>query len=512
MRTAVSSISQDFSRALVDVRHLLWFRRVSVRRRRAGRIALAVALLITLATAIVPAYLPRAGATKGRAFDTMLLLPTALAGFLVLAVVSAVVSGGGRELVSRDHAVAYPISPTTDHLGALLLAPLNIAWVLQAWGLLGSFAFAHGRSWLAGVQLVTVLWIVLATALAQVVAWTMETIRRSTHGVLAVRLIIGGLAAGAAWLQLTGRIASTLDLIPTVYFVKATSHLQEGGVARWAWTVLGMLIALLIAVIVGAIPAHAAARRTSRDEVRIESGVRQARRMPSSDLLALLRIDRASVWRAVPTRRGLAVLAIGPGLVALAGDLDWQMMTILPGLVVSGGALLFGVNSWCLDARGALWRESLPVTARLVFWSRTLVLAEWLLIAAAITMALGSLRAGIPAPHELAALLCTWIVVTGQVVSASMRWSMQRPYSVDMRSARATPAPPSVMVGYSARLAIATTFTGLIFSGLTRFPAWQMSVLVALPLLGWSAIRLLSSRDRWADPVERSRVVTTVAA
>ena len=62
-----------------------------------------------------------------------------------------------------------------------------------------------------------------------------------------------------------------------------------------------------------------------------------------------------------------------PGLVAIAGDLQWDMLTILPGLVASGGALLFGVNSWCLDGRGALWRDSLPVAARLVFVSRAIV-------------------------------------------------------------------------------------------------------------------------------------------
>ena len=28
------------------------------------------------------------------------------------------------------------------------------------------------------------------------------------------------------------------------------------------------------------------------------------------------------------------------------------------------------------------------------------------------------------------------------VVSASMRWSLRKPYAVDLRSARATPAPP----------------------------------------------------------------------
>ena len=79
-------------------------------------------------------------------------------------------------------------------------------------------------------------------------------------------------------------------------------------------------------------------------------------------------------------RRGMAVLAIAPGLVAIAGDLQWPTMTILPGLVASGGALLFGVNAWCLDGRGALWRESLPVGPRLVFAARAFVLGEFLLV------------------------------------------------------------------------------------------------------------------------------------
>ena len=39
------------------------------------------------------------------------------------------------------------------------------------------------------------------------------------------------------------------------------------------------------------------------------------------------------------------------------------------------------------------------------------------------------------------------------------------------------------MVGYSARLAVCTTLTSLIFSGLARIPAWELSVFVALPFL-----------------------------
>ena len=143
-------------------------------------------------------------------------------------------------------------------------------------------------------------------------------------------------------------------------------------------------------------------------------------------------------------------------------------ITILPGLVASGGALLFGVNAWCLDGRGVLWRENLPAGPGTVFSARVIVLAEFLGLASLVTIVLAALRAGVPSVGELAALACTLLVVTVQVVGASMRWSEQRPYAVDLRCARATPAPPVVMVGYSSRLAVSTTLTGLVFSGLAR--------------------------------------------
>ena len=77
-----------------------------------------------------------------------------------------------------------------------------------------------------------------------------------------------------------------------------------------------------------------------------------------------------------------------------------------------------------------------------------------------------------------------------QVVGASMRWSLAHPYPVDLRSARATPAPPAAMVGYSARLAVSTTFTSLIFSGCAHVPDWRLSLLLAIPCLMWSGVRL----------------------
>lgn len=498
----------EVRRASQDVGHLIAFRATSVRRPRVVAAAAATFATLSVAAAVVPAFLEGAGSKEGFALDALLLIPSAMAGLLLLAVASAIASGGGRELLSREHGVAYPVSPTTDHLGALLLAPLNIAWLIQAWVLLGLAAYGFERDTLLAAQIGVVVWIAAATAVGQVVAWTVEAVRRTTHGILIIRGLGLALAVTAVALQLTGRVAATFDALQTRWLVVG---LVDGFTGRWAASLGVELAVLVVAVALGALPAHLAARNQPRDELRVESGSYPARRLPRSPYAGLVRVDRGSVWRAVPMRRGLAVLAIGPGLVALAGDLTWSQMTILPGLVASGGALLFGVNSWCLDHRGNLWRESLPVPAAAVFGARAWVLAEFLLVASLTTIVIAGLRAGLPSAPELAALLCTWVLVVLQAVSAAMRWSERRPYAVDLRSARATPAPPVVMVGYSTKLAVTTTLTSLVFSGLAMTDTWQVSVLVAVPFLSWSLVRMLHSRDAWTDPVRRARVVMTVA-
>lgn len=506
MPTAASST--EVRRALRDVAHLVAFRASTVRRPRAFAIAAAVFVGLTAAAAGVPPFVPGAGSYKGYALDTISVLPSAMAGFMLLAIASAVASGGGRELLDREHAVVHPVSPTTDHLGALLLAPLNIAWLLQAWVLLGATSYGVQRAFLPFALLGILLWILLATSIGQVVAWSVEAIRRRDHGIAIVRSMAVVLFAVAVLLQLSGRLGTLLDRFPTT---RLAAGLVNGFSGRWVLSIAIEISLVALVVALGAVPAHLAAHRTARDELRVESGSYPARGLPRSALAGLVRTDRGSVWRAVPMRRGLAVLAIGPGVVALAGNLDWAQMTILPGLVASGGALLFGVNAWCLDGRGGLWRESLPVGAGTVFAARAWVLTEFLLAASFTTMVLAGLRAGLPNAAELTALLCTWVVVVLQVVSSAMRWSSRRPFAVDLRSARATPAPPLVMVGYSTKLAVTTTLTSLVFSGLARVPHPEVSLLVASPFLVWSMVRLLHARDAWTDPVQRAKVVTTVA-
>ena len=493
-------------RPVRDVGHLMRFRSAAVRRHSSFWWAVIVMGGITVCAAVIPAFV---ASDDERRLDLAVLLPTGMAGILLISAVSAIASGGGREMVSREQGVAFPISPTSDHLGALLLAPLNISWLIQAWGLLGVTSYVVGPTQLASALPVMLLWMALATALAQVLAWSVEAVRRRRHGVVTMRVVLGLIAFGAAWVQASGRLTAMLDSIPTRDVVVGA----VGGFGwRWGHTVLVEVGVLVLAVVLGAIPAQLAARRLPHDELRAEAGTRTPRPMPFSDFAALVRIDRASVWRAVPIRRGMTVLAVGPGLVAVLGNLPWASVTVLPGLVVSGGALLFGVNAWCLDGRGLLWRENLPVAPGLVFNARALVLAEFLGVASLVTIVLASLRAGIPTGSEMTAIICTLLVVTVQVVGAAMRWADQRPFSVDLRSARATPAPPIVMVGYSARLAVVTTLTGLLFSFLARVPDPTVSVLVAVPCLAWSTTRLLRTRRRWTDPVVRARVLTTVSA
>ena len=496
-------------RAVTDVAILFRFRKQAVRRRHLARVLSLLFLGVTLGAASIPAVMPGAHATEGNSVHVLVLVPSAMAAILVLNMASAVASGGGRELISRDQAAPYPISPTTDHLGAVLLAPLNIAWMIQAWVLLGMVAYSTPHRLLVQTQIMIVLWLVFSTTAGQVVAWTMEAIRRGPFGIAISRSVLVLLGLTASAVQLTGNTGAFFDRVPTL---RLFLYALAGWSWRWAFGIGLLLGASLVAVVLGAVPAHLAAKRMPRDEARMETDQHEPRPMPASVLGILVRTDRASVWRSVPMRRGVLVLAVGPGLVALFGDLQWSQMTILPGLVASGGALLFGVNAWCLDGRGALWRENLPAPATALFDARTLILAEFLGVASLITILVGALRAGLPNAEELAALVATLVVVTLQVVGAALRWSLKHPYPVDLRSARATPAPPAAMVGYSARLATCTTFTGLVFSGCAHVPDWRLSLIVAIPCVLWSATRLIRTRRRWEDPLTRALVVSTVAA
>ena len=498
--------ARSWTDSLTDLGHLLRFRSQTVRRPRAAAIAASVLLALTLGAMVVPALVD-SGRLVGKADDVAGYLPSMLSGFLILSVVSAVSSGGGRELLPRDQAAIHPITTTTEHLGALVLSPLNFAFLIQVWLLLGATSFTTGRDgWFVG-QVLVLLWICFATALAQAVGWTVEIVRRGERGVAIVRAVSIAGALGGIGLYLGGMFVPLLEGGPT----RRLTFLMDGSAAG-AWFAAALLLVMTgLMVTAGVVPAAAALRRAPRDELKVESGIHPARPMPPSDSLMVVRMDRAAVWRSVPMRRGLLVLALGPGLVALVGSMSWGSVMVLPGLVISGGALLFGVNAWCLDGRGVLWRESLPVSPEVIFRARARVLAEWLVGAAALTVTLASITAGKPTVNQALSVMTLLVVVTLQVVSVSMSWSGRRPFSVNLRSARATPAPPLVMVGYSSRLALSTTFTALIFSTASGGGWWWLSPVLAVPFVLWSLRRLRRAEQAWVAPVSRAAVVMTVA-
>ncbi|MGN0065277.1 MAG: hypothetical protein ACI379_13645 [Nocardioides sp.] len=496
--------------ALRDLRHLLAFNGATVRHPRAVRIGLALLIGLTALFAWTPVLADTdSSLLTGAVGDLRLTLVYAFPVFFLMALGASLGGGGGRELLPRDQAWPHPVSSFTEHLGSLLLAPLNLVWLLQWWALLAVTAFAVGDGPVLGAQALVCAWVVAATAMAQALGWVVEGVRRLPYGIGATRVAGVLLAAAAVGLQATGWLARLAESLWTVRLVDLL------GTDRWWLGVVVLLAVTAVAVVVGGYTARWALSLPPREELRVESGVHPARAVPvprfsSPESAMVRRLDRGSVWRSVGMRRGFLVLGIGPGLVAVIGNMDWSQVMVLPGLAASGGALLFGVNAWCLDGRGAVWRETLPVDPRVTFAARTRVVAESLLAVAGLTVLMASLRNGVPPFSYAFALLVLTGVVVLQVVATSMHWSVRRPHAVNLSSPRATPAPPAQMLGYAAKLSLTTTLTGLLFGGLGMVGAWWLTVAVALPFVAWSSWRLLRARRVWLDPAARAQIALTV--
>ena len=277
--------------------------------------------------------------------------------------------------------------------------------------------------------------------------------------------------------------------------------------SQWPVAALVLLAVAAVAVVVGARPARWALGQPPREELRVQSGVHEARHVPeprwgSPDRALLRRLDRGSVWRSVGMRRGLLVLGLGPGLIALVAGLQWSSVMLLPGLTASGAALLFGVNAWCLDGKGMVWRETLPVSDADVFD----------VMVSGVTIVLALLRNGLPPLVTGVAVASCWAVVLLQVLAIVMTWSMRAPYAVDLASPRATPAPHAAMAGYAGKLSLVTTLTGMLFTGVAALPWAWAPLVMALPFLAWSGLKLRRARRRWLAPEQRALVVLTVAA
>lgn len=481
--------------------------------RTSARVAVIVGVALLVAVTVVAVTLPSQVALAPELVDAMRrYLPVGFLAFSVTTATAVLFGGGGREALPADQVVAYPLGPTTDHLAGLALAPLNLAWLIQAWTLLGSVAVLTrgGHTWAAVVPVV--LWLVAVTITVQWLSWVVEYVRRGHRGELIVRTSAVLVGAALILAIATGNLLTVVLWTPAAWASTLPSLGAQGDWLNWLFGCLLLLAAALGMAILGARAARLTWTRPATTQARVETRRYATRAFPRSDLRALVAIDRASVWRSAPLRRGLVLLSLLPVVVAFAGRLDWLMVPVLPGLVASGGALLFGVNAWALDARGAVWRESLPAEPRTVLVARAWVLVEVLTVASVATLLICGWRAGQPTAAELSAAICATATIALRTVASGLRWSVRRPFSVDLRSVRATPAPPLVMVAYSARLAVAATLTGLVFSVIGRLFPWWYPVVLAVLLGATSVFSLWWTGRLWERPSVRSHVVETVAS
>lgn len=237
-----------------DLKAILAFRFGGGSRRRAW-IGLAIMAAITLYFATFPAFMDLSSLPERLNPELVAdQIVGAFPAFLAITLISAVAAGGGREVLSRDQAVAYPISPATDHLGALVMAPLNLAWLVQLWLLLATAAFIAGpdAALLPGAVLI-VLWVVFATAAAQLMGWVVEYVRRGPYGRI---LVIGAgiaLMAGSGLLVATGTMMPLMRALPTAGLVDAIA--AGGYTLSWAGWVAGLTIGSVVLVLAGVLPA-----------------------------------------------------------------------------------------------------------------------------------------------------------------------------------------------------------------------------------------------------------------
>jgi hypothetical protein len=219
------------------------------------------------------------------------------------------------------------------------------------------------------------------------------------------------------------------------------------------------------------------------------------------------------VWRSPPLRRGLIVLAILPLAAAAIASLPWSSIALLPPLVASGAALLFGVNALSLDSSGAVWVSTLPHDPELVLRSKARVVMEVVSGAVVLVLVGAALRASsAPRPLDVLCAVGASLSCTLLVVATCMRLSVTRPHRAELRGARDTPAPPGTMAAYSARLAGVTTLVGLIYSVSTFGNAWQPPVLVTMGLVAWAWGSWRGTLRRWSRPEVRTRVISTVSS
>lgn len=438
------------------------------------------------------------------------LAPAAFLGFGVLAVIAPLTAGGGNEIVPSDQLVAYPVRPATYFLGGLLLAPINLVWVIQLLVLAAETAYLtlDGGGLTGG--LTTTAFVICVTVVGQAIAWLVVGLRQTRNGRRAVAVTGAAVLIAVVVVVRLGAAVAALRASPTHLVVLAV---EAGPSARWAVTMAVLAVGSAMGLLIGFIACAWALQRPG--DAGVETAGRTVRRRAErrSALRELMAVDRASVWRASALRRGGLVLAFLPGIAAVGAAIPWSSLIVLPGLVAAGAGLLFGVNAYCLDGSGAVWLASLPHDPRLMAMAKLLILTETVGAGVVIALVTGSLRSpGSPTGTQLVAMGASSVACAALVIATCMSLSVRRPHRADLRGPRDAVAPPGALAAASARLALPAGLVGLMLEGASQPGVWWIPPLLATPVIVLSLLWLRRSLASYGDPLVRSRVVQRVAS
>ena len=441
------------------------------------------------------------------------LAPQAFLGFGVLAVVAPLTAGGGSEVVPPDQRVAFPVTPRTQFVGGLVLAPVNLVWVLQIFALVAETAFLSYGSHAWPAALTTASYVAALTVLGQAFAWLVAGLRQDRRGRQLVVVSAAALLGAVVIAVRSGRGRQLLDASPTHTVVRGVVAGARGDWVRWGATTGALLLLLAVALVAGARACAWALRRPGDAGTNRDARTVRRRRAHPSALRTLVAMDRASVWRAPALRRGALVLAVLPGVIAASASVPWASLVVLPGLVAAGAGLLFGVNAFCLEASGAVWLASLPHDPALLFRSKLRVLTETVAAGVVVAAVSGSTRSpGLPTTAEAVAVVVAGLACTAVVVAACMSLSVRHPHKAELKGPRDAVAPPGALALASARLALPAGLVGVILESASQTGAWWLPVALAVPVVALCGLSLRRSLSRWSDPLMRARIVQVVSA
>src|SRR3954470_3670802 len=210
MSTTASAPSSRQLGALIALR----WRMIRSRPTRIAIAALCILPLVFIAAGFASLYV----IPKEQALNVALATPTLYLGFLILAVLAPLVSGGGYELYPGEQLVSFPVRAATVFRGTLVLAPVNLAWILNVIGLFVVTAYAAGPlKWgpTCRASAIVFAYILVASAFGHVAGWFVMGVRQTRRGRIVTNLLGLLLLALGLYVIWADLVIDLLDKSPT---------------------------------------------------------------------------------------------------------------------------------------------------------------------------------------------------------------------------------------------------------------------------------------------------------